>query len=195
MLFSFLGFLSTLSSFFVISAKNPIHSVLHLIIVFICSSLILFSLGIEFISLTLILVYVGAIAVLFLFVVMMLNIKGSDNKNQSFFKEESPSVDFYTLVIFVIVVSSLPFWGGEEVVKTDFISWILYVDTLPDIEVLGGLLYTYHFTYFLFAGIILLVAMVGAIVLTLKRKKIDVKQQIVNKQVLRKKENALYLLS
>jgi NADH-quinone oxidoreductase subunit J len=192
MLFLFLSFLLICSAILVISAQNPVHSVFFLVLVFLSSSFLLFFLEIEFISLLFILVYVGAIAVLFLFVVMMLDIKITKSENNFFFVV--PMGIFFGIIFFLEVFltlqqdfsSFLPLTSREI-----YFDWMNFVDQLTNLDVLGQLLYTYYFFYFLIAGIILLVAMVGAIVLTLQFTQ-KAKHQFVFKQILREKKNSIY---
>jgi NADH-quinone oxidoreductase subunit J len=194
MLFLFLSFLLIFSAVLVISAQNPVHSVFFLVLVFLTSAFLLFLLEIEFISLLFILVYVGAIAVLFLFVVMMIDIKIT--KYEKDLLVYLPMGSFLGVIFFLEIfltlqesfVSFLPLSSREI-----YIDWLNSFDSLSNIEVLGQLLYTYYFFYFLIAGIILLVAMVGAIVLTLSFTQ-KAKHQFVFKQILREKKNSIYLL-
>lgn len=192
MVFFSLSFLLVLSAILVISAQNPVHSVFFLILVFLTSAIFLFFLEVEFISLLFVLVYVGAIAVLFLFVVMMLDIKVTRAENDFF--TYIPMGIFLGLIFFLEVFMTL----HENFVPISpldsqqiYTNWILNLDTISNIEVLGQLIYTYYFFYFLIAGIILLVAMVGAIVLTLNFKQ-KAKHQFVFKQILREKKNSIY---
>jgi len=194
MVFFSLSFLLVLSAILVISAQNPVHSVFFLILVFLTSAIFLFFLEVEFISLLFVLVYVGAIAVLFLFVVMMLDIKVTRAENDFF--TYIPMGIFLGLIFFLEVFMTL----HENFVPISpldsqqiYTNWILNLDTISNIEVLGQLIYTYYFFYFLIAGIILLVAMVGAIVLTLNFKQ-KAKHQFVFKQILREKKNSIYFI-
>lgn len=194
MLFSFLSFLLVFSAILVISAQNPVHSVFFLVLVFFTSAFLLFLLEVEFISLLFVLVYVGAIAVLFLFVVMMLDIKITKYEKDLFFY--IPMGGFLGIIFFLEVFLSLqenlvPFLpsSGREI----YINWLTAVDSLTNLDVLGQILYTYYFFYFLIAGIILLVAMVGAIVLTLNFTQ-KAKHQFVFRQILRDKKNSMYLI-
>jgi NADH-quinone oxidoreductase subunit J len=194
MLFYFLSFLLVLSAILVISSQNPVHSVFFLVLVFLLSAFLLFMLEIEFISLLFILVYVGAIAVLFLFVVMMLDIKVT--KYERDFLIYLPMGIFLGVIFFLEVF--LTFQDNfVSILSIDnysvYINWLFILDNLTNLEVLGQLLYTYYFFYFLIAGIILLVAMVGAIVLTLNFVQ-KAKHQFVFKQILRLKKNSIYLI-
>ena len=172
----------------VIYIKNPVHSVLFLILSFIGSAGLLFLLEIEFISLIFIVVYVGAIAVLFLFVVMMLDIKITES-NRFFFKY-FPIGSFLGLTFFVEVLliltenlESNPYSGIESFF---YMNWIQHLDFINNVSAIGQLLYTYFFLYFLIAGLILLVAMVGAIVLTLTFS-LKIKSQLISRQLARQK--------
>lgn len=192
MIFFFLSFLLLFSALLVISAQNPVHSVFFLILVFLISAIFLFLCEVEFVSLLFVLVYVGAIAVLFLFVVMMLEIKVTKSENDLFVI--APLGIFLGLIFFFEVFLSLhesfvPFFPSNEI----YLNWLSSLDSLSNLEVLGQLLYTYYFFYFLIAGIILLVAMVGAIVLTLNFKQ-KAKHQFVFKQILREKKNSIYYI-
>jgi len=194
MLFSFLSFLLVFSAVLVISAQNPVHSVFFLVLVFFTSAFLLFLLEIEFISLLFVLVYVGAIAVLFLFVVMMLDIKITKYEKDLLFY--LPIGSFLGIIFFLEVFLSLdenlvpllPSSGGLI-----YTNWLSLVDSLTNLDVLGQILYTYYFFYFLIAGIILLLAMVGAIVLTLNFTQ-KAKHQFVFRQILREKKNSMYLI-
>ena len=194
MLFYFLSFLLVFSAILVISAQNPVHSVFFLVLVFFTSAFLLFLLEVEFISLLFVLVYVGAIAVLFLFVVMMLDIKITKYDRDLLFY--LPMGSFLGIIFFLEVFLSLqenlvPFLpsSGREI----YIDWMSIVDSLTNLDILGQILYTYYFFYFLIAGIILLLAMVGAIVLTLNFTQ-KAKHQFVFRQILREKKNSMYLI-
>ncbi len=154
-----------LSSIFVLLAKNPVHSVLFLILAFCNAAAILFIFNAEFLGVIFIIIYVGAIAILFLFIVMMLNVKIYASTNL-----------FYYLPILLIggglVLLQLFFIFETLIVTTTFTEILPYtfensLDNLSSIDSLGQSLYNYYLSCFLLAGLILLVAMPGAIVLTL----------------------------
>jgi len=194
MLFYFLSFLLIFSAILVISAQNPVHSVFFLVLVFFTSAFLLFLLEIEFISLLFVLVYVGAIAVLFLFVVMMLDIKITKYEKDLLFY--LPIGGFLGIIFLLEVFLSLqenlvPLLpsSGREI----YTNWLVLIDSLTNLDVLGQILYTYYFFYFLIAGIILLLAMVGAIVLTLNFTQ-KARHQFVFRQILREKKNSMYLI-
>ena len=254
-LFYFFSTLSILSGIMVIRAKNPVHSVLFLILVFCNVSGLLILLGLDFFAMVFLVVYVGAIAVLFLFVVMMLNIKlveinenilrylpiggligliflfeifliidsdlipilGFPKKFSSDFFISSGLFNIFLTILFLFqsVFLIISFQKGieqtysdfclfkkdlanylsecstsfEEVVNSHgqvsdpffFIQWSNLISPNSNIESIGLLIYTYYFYYFLVASLILLVAMIGAIVLTMHRG-VDVKRQEIFEQ-------------
>jgi NADH-quinone oxidoreductase subunit J len=181
-----------LSAFFVISSRNPVHSVMFLVLVFLFSAGILFCLEVEFLALSFIIVYVGAIAVLFLFVVMMLDIKIGDNTIG--YLNYGPIAYFITFLFLLEItiplikgVTAFPYASSGT--EYTYINWFNQIDFITNLESMGQLLYTYYFVFFLMSGFILFVAMLGAIMLTLSLKK-SVKKQIVYKQLSRHEENA-----
>jgi NADH-quinone oxidoreductase subunit J len=181
------------SAFFVISSRNPVHSVMFLVLVFLFSAGLLFCLEVEFLALSFIIVYVGAIAVLFLFVVMMLDIKIGDNSLG--FLNFGPIAYFITFLFLLEITIPLVkgvtgYPNGSLGVDYLYMNWFNQIDVITNLEAIGQLLYTYYFVFFLVSGFILFVAMLGAIMLTLSLKK-SVKKQIVYKQLSRHHENAL----
>jgi len=159
-----------LSAFFVISSRNPVHSVMFLVLVFLFSAGILFCLEVEFLALSFIIVYVGAIAVLFLFVVMMLDIKIGDNTLG--YLNYGPIAYFITFLFLLEItiplikgVTAFPY--GSSGTEYTYINWFNQIDFITNLESMGQLLYTYYFVFFLMSGFILFVAMLGAIMLTL----------------------------
>jgi NADH-quinone oxidoreductase subunit J len=192
-LFYIFAFVTILAAIMVITVVNPVHSVLFLVLVFLNAAGMLFVLQLEFIPLTFIIVYVGAIAILFLFVVMMLDIKVT-SKSNDFFKYLPIGGLVGGLFIFEVLNTlnySFIIPNKDNIVNT-FTSWISTVDKVTNLEALGQLLYTYYFIYFLISGIILLVAMLGAIVLTLQFNK-TVKNQLIFRQLSRNADSAVFL--
>lgn len=181
------------SAFFVISSRNPIHSVMSLVLVFLSSAGLLFCLNAEFLALCFIIVYVGAIAILFLFIVMMLEVKIGDN-SLSFFA--NGPVNYLLIFFFFLEIASplIQFIGSFDSVFLDsnyffYVSWLEQIDYITNINLIGQLLYTYYFVYFLMAGLILYIAMIGALMLTLSLNRIS-KKQIVYKQLSRQSNNS-----
>jgi NADH-quinone oxidoreductase subunit J len=166
---------------------------MFLVLVFLFSAGLLFCLEVEFLALSFIIVYVGAIAVLFLFVVMMLDIKIGDNSLG--FLNFGPIAYFITFLFLLEITIPLVkgvtgYPNGSLGVDYLYMNWFNQIDVITNLEAIGQLLYTYYFVFFLVSGFILFVAMLGAIMLTLSLKK-SVKKQIVYKQLSRHHENAL----
>lgn len=165
------------SVFMVVHSTNPIHSILFLILVFCNSAGIVLMLHAEFLAMVFVVVYVGAIAVLFLFVVMMLNIK---------VVELNYSVLSYLpiggliVVLLTIQISTLMYKNLSVLLNEGYVYniWVDYTNSITNIEIVGQLIYTYYFDLFLLCGMILLVAMIGAIVLTLTHRSGTKKQNI-----------------
>src|SRR5476651_547129 len=168
------------SAFMVIAARNPVHSVLFLILAFVNAAGLFVMLGAEFLAMILIVVYVGAVAVLFLFVVMMLDVDFAELKQGAL---QYLPVGMLTGGIFLaellLVVGAWAIGPGVPQAITAPIS-----PKIPNTEAIGLVLYTRYVYFFEAAGLILLVAMVGAIVLTLRHKE-RVRRQVVSEQVAR----------
>ena len=177
----------------VISVRNPVHSVLFLILTFLGVSGLLFLSELDFLPLMFIIIYVGAIAVLFLFVVMMLDIKitESDKNYLKYFPVGSFLGLAFLGEILFIVFDSFESNPQRFIMYSD---WSDVVYSITNVQVLGQVLYTTYFLYFLIAGLILLVAMLGAIVLTLTFDK-KARTQTIYRQVSRNFNNAIFLTS
>ncbi len=170
----------------VIAARNPVHSVLFLILAFFNGAALFVLLGAEFLAMILIVVYVGAIAVLFLFVVMMLNINFVELR-QGFLQYLPVGA-----LIGLVLLAELVLVGGTWAFGPEM-SGAMPTPEIGDrtnTEALGDILYTRYIYLFQTAGIILLVAMIGAIVLTL-RVRPDVRKQRPGNQIGRKREEAV----
>jgi NADH-quinone oxidoreductase subunit J len=168
LLLVFLG----LTAFLVISVRNPVHSVLSLISVFLLASILLFCLNVEFLALSFVIIYVGAIAILFLFIVMMLDIKIGDT-SFDFLKYGSLSyfLSFIFILEIILPIISLNYSVGG---LTDYtwINWFNELDFVTNVQAIGQLLYTYYFVFLLVAGLILFVSVVGALMLTVNLNKL-----------------------
>ena len=174
--FYFFAFTAILSSFFVIFANNPVHSVLWLIVTFFSVSGFFILVGAEFLALLLMIVYVGALAVLFLFVVMMLNISFAGLR--SGVAQFLPFGILIGIVIFVELILAFVPWEFKEQAMNNRSAAI---DTAEDNTVaLGKIVYTDYFLLFQCAGIILLIAMIGSIVLTLRSRPNAKRQNIIS---------------
>ena len=168
-----------LSALMVISAKNPVHSVLFLILSFVSASGLFVLLGAEFLAMILVIVYVGAVAVLFLFVVMMLDINFV--KLREGFLQYLP---FGALLGLVLLIELIMIFLPDKLTDMTLIEYNA-LPTFKQIEntkELGSVLYTKYFYLFQLSGLILLVAMIGSIVLTL-RQRTGVKKQLIHQQI------------
>ena len=180
-----------LSSLMVISTKNPVHSVLFLILTFFNAAGIFVILHAEFLAMILIIVYVGAVAVLFLFVVMMLDFKLSIDKENIL--QYTPIGLFIGLVfiselIIVLINTKLDLTNIQILANP-----ISNYEGLTNTEALGSVLYTDYILYFQLSGVILLVAMIGSIVLTL-RERDGVKRQSIQEQLDRNYQSSIELV-
>jgi len=174
------------SAVLVIVSRNPVHSVLYLILAFVNASGLFILMGAEFLGMMLIVVYVGAVAVLFLFVIMMLDVDFVELREG--FLEYLP----IGLVIGGIFLVELLLVAGGWVINPGTVKQITAAipTNVSNTEALGLVLYTKYIHYFQIAGMVLLVAMIGAIVLTL-RHKAKVKRQDINVQNARTPELAM----
>lgn len=170
------------AAFMVIAAKNSVHAVLFLILAFVNSAGLFILLGAEFLAMILIVVYVGAVAVLFLFVVMMLDVDFTSLR--SGFLKYLPVGALIGIILLIELILVLGTWTiGPEMV-TQVAAPAPPMTEITNTEALGQILYTKYVFFFQVAGLILLIAMVGAIVLTLHRKE-NVKRQSIPSQVAR----------
>jgi NADH-quinone oxidoreductase subunit J len=192
-LFYILSGIALISSIMVISARNPVHSVLFLILAFFNAAGLLILMEMEFLSLIFIVVYVGAIAVLFLFVVMMLNVKISEVEDEvlQYLPVGGTIGLIFLFLIFFIIEGDFVSFNGQ--VNSIYLDWFQQVDVVSNIETLGQVLYTDYLVYFLLAGVILLVAMVGAIVLTMSTRT-SLRRQLIFQQVSRDFDNSTLLV-
>jgi len=169
------------AAFMVIAARNPVHSVLFLILAFFNAAGLFILLGAEFLAMILVVVYVGAVAVLFLFVVMMLDVDFAELREG--FLQYLPIGGLVGIILLIELILVL---GGVLVSPGEIggAAPTPPADQVTNVGAIGALLYTRYILYFQMAGLILLVAMVGAIVLTL-RHKVNVKRQDIGRQVAR----------
>ncbi len=171
--FYLFAILSILSAIYVIRVRNPVHAVLFLIFTFVNSTVLFILLGAEFIAMILLIVYIGAVAVLFLFVVMMLDIdyiKLRQGFTKHLVLSTILSVVFFLVISFIILNSALNINNG-----------INY--SMNNMKAIGDLLYTDYMYAFHLSGILLLTAIVGTIALASQDKKKGIKRQNVLKQL------------
>ena len=173
---------------FTVISRNPVHSVLWLILAFLSSAGLFVLLGAEFVAMLLVIVYVGAVAVLFLFVVMMLDVDFAELK-----AEMAQYMPLALLIGVVLLMQLAMAFGAWEFSDTAQAARAAIAPTDEhNTAALGLILYDHYFLLFQLAGLILLVAMVGAIVLTLRHRK-DVKRQNVLAQMYRDPAKAMEL--
>ena len=174
------------SAFMVVTSRNPVHSVLYLILAFVNAAGLFMLLGAEFLAMLLVVVYVGAVAVLFLFVVMMLDVDFAEFR-QGFLNY----LPIGALIGFIFAVELLMVVGAwvinPQLVKAPVAA---IPSGITNTEALGRVLYTQYIYYFQAAGLVLLVAMIGAIVLTLRHKP-GIKRQSIAEQVARTPATAI----
>jgi len=184
--FYLLAFTSIASAFMVVSSKNPVHSVMYLILTFFSAAGLFILMGAEFLALIIIMVYVGAVAVLFLFVVMMLDVDFAELK-QGFLSYLPVGALVAIILLLEMLMVGATYFAGET--KT-----VVVRDAgITNLEAFGQVLYTDYAGVFEAAGFVLLVAMIGAIVLTL-RKRDGVRKQIPSEQIARTKETGLKMV-
>ncbi len=172
----------------VISARNPVHSVLFLILAFFSAAALFVLMGAEFLAMILVVVYVGAVAVLFMFVVMMLDINFVELRQG--FLQYLPVGALIGLILFLELVLLFATWIVAPDVASNIADKIPPAAEIPNANALGNVLYTKYIYLFQAAGMILLVAMIGAIVLTL-RSRPEVRRQKISDQVARRPEDVL----
>jgi NADH-quinone oxidoreductase subunit J len=179
------------SGVMVISSRNPVHSVLFLILAFFNAAGLFVLLGAEFLAMILVIVYVGAVAVLFLFVVMMLDINFVALRHG--FLQYLPVGALIGLVLLVELVLIFGAWTLSPDIGTAAAAPTPALAQATNTAALGALLYTHYIYAFQIAGLILLVAMIGAIVLTLRSRE-GVKRQKIGQQVTRRREASVELV-
>jgi len=184
--FYLFAFVAVAAAFMVIAARNPVHSVMYLILTFFSAAGLFILMGAEFLALLLVMVYVGAVAVLFLFVVMMLDVDFVEMK-QGFLN----NFGFGLLVAGILLLEML--MVGATYVWKDDTTVVVRDDGISNIEAFGRVLYTEYAGVFEAAGFVLLVAMIGAIVLTL-RERDGVRKQDAQKQMSRTKETGMEMV-
>ncbi|MTI16683.1 NADH-quinone oxidoreductase subunit J [Rhodobacteraceae bacterium RKSG542] len=176
------------SAFMVIAARNPVHSVLFLILCFFNAAGLFVLIGAEYLAMLLVVVYVGAVMVLFLFVVMMLDVDFAQMRQGVLqYLPIGALVGLIVLVELLMVVSG---WVIAPQIVGEGAAPIPPAGEIQNIEAIGLLLYTHYIYFFQVAGLILLVAMVGAIVLTLRHKQ-GVRRQDISQQVARNPQTSI----
>jgi len=184
--FYILATVAIAAAFMVIASRNPVHSVMFLILTFFSAAGLFILMGAEFLALLLVMVYVGAVAVLFLFVVMMLDVDFVELKKGFLSYAPIGAIIAGILLLEMITLSAAYFSdGGRPLVVAD--------GSMSNLEAFGAVLYTEYAGAFEAAGFVLLVAMIGAIVLTL-RDRDGVRRQDANAQMARTREDGVELV-
>tara|TARA_B100001093_G_scaffold292448_1_gene279160 strand:+ start:3937 stop:4566 length:630 start_codon:yes stop_codon:yes gene_type:complete len=187
--FYFFSLIAIFSALMVIASRNTVHSVFFLILDFISVGCLFIMVGAEFLGMILLIVYVGAVAVLFLFVVMMLNVA---SQKQSWFVGKKathiPSGLIVSLLIFLELLVVTGGWKYKDDVLTS--SSLIINQSISNTHQIGNVMYTDYILYFQISGIILLLAMIGAILLTY-RKREGVKTQSYLKQISRERSDSI----
>jgi NADH-quinone oxidoreductase subunit J len=186
--FYLLAAVTLASGVMVISARNPVHSVLFLILAFFNSAGLFILLGAEFLAMIMVIVYVGAVAVLFLFVVMMLDINFAELRQG--FLQYLPVGGLVGLIMLVELLLILGGWAVQPQSIAVTAAPTPAIAAMSNTEALGSLIYTRYIYLFQAAGIVLLIAMIGAIVLTL-RSRTGVRKQSISQQVSRRRDESV----
>lgn len=187
-IFYFMYFLVIVSALGVVLSPNPVHAILFLVLVFLDSSALLVLTGSEFLGLVLVVVYVGAVAVLFLFICMMLDIRVKE-QFEAWVNISYIPLGAFLLISFLTLVSPIiygfvPDFLGFSSLLPEYVDWSKVITTKQNIIAIGSVLYSVFVLYFILSSYILLLAMVGSISLTLW-KRLDSKRQSIYHQVTR----------
>ncbi|MDR4305183.1 NADH-quinone oxidoreductase subunit J [Chelatococcus sambhunathii] len=172
----------TAAAFMVISSRNPVHSVLFLILAFVNAAGLFILMGAEFLAMILVVVYVGAVAVLFMFVTMMLDVDFAELRDG--FLQYLPVGVLIGLIMLTELVLVVGAWATSGKLPKTMPKAPIPTD-VTNAQALGRVLYTEHVLLFQAAGLVLLTAMVGAIVLTMRERRAGVKRQNIATQVAR----------
>ena len=190
--FYFFSVVAIVSAIMVTASKNTVHSVFFLILDFISISCLFIMIGAEFLGMIMLIVYVGAVAVLFLFVVMMLNV--AQQKNQWFLSKSSSGHIPVGLIISAIIFFELIIVVGGWKYKPELLNSSNQIaNNISNTHMLGQVLYTDYIHIFQISGMILLIAMIGAIVLTFRQRE-GVKKQSYIKQITRERSEGVEVL-
>ena len=186
--FYFFSIIAIFSSLMVITSRNTVNSVFFLILDFISVGCLFIMIGAEFLGMIILIVYVGAVAVLFLFVVMMLNV--AEQKQSWFIGKKSTHIPTGLIVSVLIFLELLVVVGGWKYKDNLMSSSTLELSNISNTHQLGLVMYTDYILYFQLAGIILLLSMIGAILLTFRQRK-GVKKQSYFNQISRDRSSSI----
>ena len=189
--FYFFSVIAIFSALMVITYRNTINSVFFLILDFISVGCLFIMIGAEFLGMILLIVYVGAVAVLFLFVVMMLNV--AQQKQSWFIGRKSTHIPSGLIVAVIIFLELLVIVGGWKYKPNVMNSSNLVINQeTTNTHLIGNVMYTEYVLYFQLSGIILLLSMIGAIILTFKKRE-NIKKQSYIKQISRERDSSIVL--
>ena len=189
--FYFFSVIAIFSALMVITSRNTINSVFFLILDFISVGCLFIMIGAEFLGMILLIVYVGAVAVLFLFVVMMLNV--AQQKQSWFIGRKSTHIPSGLIVAVIIFLELLVIVGGWKYKPNVMNSSNLIINQeTTNTHLIGNVMYTDYVLYFQLSGIILLLSMIGAIILTFKKRE-NIKKQSYIKQISRERASSIKL--
>ena len=188
--FYFFSVIAIFSSLMVITSRSTVNSVFFLILDFISVGCLFIMVGAEFLGMIILIVYVGAVAVLFLFVVMMLNV--AEQKQSWFIGKQSTHIPSGLIVSVLILLELLVVVGGWKYKDNLMSSSTLSLSNISNTHQLGSVMYTDYILYFQLAGMILLLSMIGAILLTF-RERPGVKKQSYITQISREPSNSIEL--
>jgi len=186
------AFITMVSAGGVVVSRNPVYSVLFLILAFFNTAALFVLIGAEFIAMILVIVYVGAVAVLFLFVVMMLDINLARIR-EGFLEYLPVGVMIGAALFFEILFALGVLWGSNSDTIAALSKTGVQVGAIDNTRAIGRVLYTQYFYLFQVAGLVLLVAMIGAIVLTLRRRP-GVRRQRIAEQLYRPKDQVVTIV-
>jgi NADH-quinone oxidoreductase subunit J len=186
--FYLFAFIAVGGAVMVISAKNPVHSVLYLILVFFNAAALFVLMGAEFLAMILVVVYVGAVAVMFMFVVMMLDINFAELRQG--FLRYLPIGGLIGLILLAELLLIVGTWTFAPDALREAMAPTPPVEQITNAHALGNLIYTHYVYLFQSAGMILLIAMIGAIVLTHRRRP-GVRRQDIAAQVARRPQDTV----
>lgn len=189
--FYLFAFFTLFAGAMVISVRNPVHSVLFLIFAFFNAAGLFVLLGAEYLAMTLVIVYVGAVAILFLFVVMMLNVNLAEMR-QGFLRYLPAGLGVAAVLLMELFFAGLATLRGPTE-PGEGTQPIPPADQVTNAHAIGNVLYTDYFYLFQLAGLILLVAMIGSIVLTLRHRS-GVRRQKITEQLWRRREECVALV-
>lgn len=153
------------NAFFIVRNENTIYSIFLLVFLFVLSSGLLFLIESEFIALIFLIIYVGAISVLFLFVILMLDLKTNKSSNNKYFYNALILIFFFSVVILILNIFSINYYSNSFLFNFN-VNWFYKIECLTDLSLIGQILYTHYVIQFLILGIILILAIIGVVSLT-----------------------------